>query len=111
MGKIITTMYFSFFQDAICMRECIANPDLALNRGVLEPLSSLRRVGKIPPDTCLILIDAIGEAEYHRTDNGLSLGSFLAKHVPDFPPWLKVIVTVRTQLQEVAASLPFHNIR
>ncbi|KAK3915593.1 Protein TANC2 [Frankliniella fusca] len=95
-------------QDAICMRECIANPDLALNRGVLEPLSSLRRVGKIPPDICLILIDAICEAEYHRTDNGLSLGSFLAKHVPTFPPWLKVVVTVRTQLQEVVTGLPFH---
>ncbi|KAE8742661.1 hypothetical protein FOCC_FOCC011790 [Frankliniella occidentalis] len=97
-------------QDAICMRECIANPDLALNRGVLEPLSSLRRVGKIPPDTCLILIDAICEAEYHRTDNGLSLGSFLAKHVPTFPPWLKVVVTVRTQLQEVVTGLSFHTI-
>ena len=93
------------------MMECIGNPDQALNRGILEPLSSLRRVGKIPGDNYLVLVDALCEAEYHRPDKGHSLASFLAAHLPNFPPWLNLIVTVRTQLKDVTSMLPFEHIR
>ncbi|XP_067012508.1 protein TANC2 isoform X2 [Anabrus simplex] len=97
-------------QGAVALKECIADPDLALLRGILEPLSSLRRVGKVPGESCVVLIDALCEAEFHRPDHGDTLASFLAKHTQDFPPWLKVVATVRTQLQENTAQLPYHKI-
>lgn len=57
-------------------------------------------------------MDALCEAEYHRPDHGDTLASFLARHAADFPPWLKVVATVRTQLADVDATqrLPLHRI-
>nr|NVI77247.1 rolling pebbles [Cucujiformia] len=97
-------------QAALSLKECIANPDVALTRGILEPLSSLKKTGKIDNINCVILIDALCEAEYHRPDQGDTLTTFLAKHIPSFPTWLKVIATVRTQLQEVTKQLPYTRI-
>ncbi|XP_049811721.1 protein TANC2 isoform X1 [Schistocerca nitens] len=94
-------------QGAVSLKECIANPDVALCRGVLEPLGCLRRAGKLTGESCLVLVDALCEAEYHRPDHGDTLASFLARRCADFPPWLKLVVTVRTQLQEAVAQLPF----
>lgn len=92
------------------LRECIADPDLAFTRGVLEPLSNLRRLGKIENRNCVILVDALCEAEYHRPDTGDTIASFLAKHAPSFPSWLKVVATVRTQLGEITKGLPYARI-
>ncbi|XP_030763260.1 protein TANC1-like, partial [Sitophilus oryzae] len=97
-------------QNVLSLKECIANPDVALTRGILEPLSSLKRVGKIDNITCTILVDALCEAEYHRSDNGDTITTFLLKHIPNFPPWLKVVATVRTQLQELTKQFPFTRI-
>ncbi|KAK9710641.1 Ankyrin repeats (3 copies) [Popillia japonica] len=97
-------------QSTLSLKECIANPDLALNRGILEPLAFLKRNNKIETNTCIILIDALCEAEYHRPDHGDTITSFLVKHMCHFPSWLKVIATVRTQLLEVTKQLPFTRI-
>ncbi|XP_068912887.1 protein TANC2 isoform X2 [Tenebrio molitor] len=97
-------------QAALSLKECITNPDTALTRGILEPLASLRRVGKLENLNCVILVDALCEAEYHRPDHGDTITSFLAKHTPNFPSWLKVVATVRTQLQEVTKQLPYTRI-
>lgn len=94
------------------MKECIADADLAFTRGVLEPLSSIQKLGGMAPgEHVFILVDALCEAEYHRPDYGDTIASFLAKHTPNFPPWLKVITTVRTHLEEVLPPLPFSKIR
>ncbi|XP_044740746.1 protein TANC2 isoform X2 [Chrysoperla carnea] len=97
-------------QGAVSLKECIADPDLALTRGVIEPLTQLRRVGKIENSNCIILVDALCEAEYHRPDQGDTITSFLAKHAPDFPSWLKVVATVRSQLQDITKQLPYTKI-
>ncbi|XP_017783609.1 PREDICTED: protein TANC2 isoform X2 [Nicrophorus vespilloides] len=97
-------------QGALSLKECIANPDLAFNRGILEPLASLRRVGKIDGSNCVILVDGLCEAEYHRPDHGDTITSFLVKHMPQFPSWLKIVATIRTQLHEISKQLPFTRI-
>ncbi|KAF7285187.1 hypothetical protein GWI33_011724 [Rhynchophorus ferrugineus] len=94
-------------QNVLSLKECIANPDVALTRGILEPLAGLRRGGKIDSITCTILVDALCEAEYHRPDNGDTITTFLLKHIPNFPPWLKIIATVRSQFQELTKQFPF----
>ncbi|XP_065220330.1 protein TANC2 isoform X3 [Planococcus citri] len=101
----------SYLQGSLSMKECIADADLAFTRGVLEPLSNIQKLdGLAPGEHVFILIDALCEAEYHRPDYGDTIASFLAKHTPNFPPWLKVIATVRTHLEEVLPALPFSKI-
>ncbi|XP_018576383.1 protein TANC2 isoform X3 [Anoplophora glabripennis] len=97
-------------QSVLSLKECIANPDIALTRGILEPLASLKRIGKIDNINCVILVDALCEAEYHRPDHGDTITTFLVKHMPSFPSWLKIVATVRTQLQEVTKQLPYTRI-
>lgn len=47
----------------------------------------------------IVLIDSLNEAEFHRPDYGDTLSSFLTRSIQKFPPWLKVICTVRTAQQ------------
>lgn len=58
----------------------------------------------------VILIDAVCEAEYHRPDRGDTIASFLTRHAPSFPSWLKLVVTVRSQLVECTKQLPYTRI-
>nr|MBE5726877.1 rolling pebbles [Cucujiformia] len=97
-------------QSALSLKECIANPDVALVRGILEPLTNLEKSGKIKHVNYMILIDALCEAEYHRPDHGDTITTFLMKHIQSFPSWLKVLATIRTQLQDIAKHLPYTRI-
>lgn len=45
------------------------------------------------------MIDGLNEAEFHKPDYGDTLSSFITKIIPKFPPWLKLIVTVRADFQ------------
>lgn len=54
---------------------------------------------KIPKEEYIILIDGLNDAEFHKPDYGDTISSFLAKIICKFPPWLKLIVTVRTNFQ------------
>lgn len=47
----------------------------------------------------IVLIDGLNEAEFHKPDYGDTIVSFLTKTINKFPPWLKLVVTVRTTLQ------------
>ncbi|XP_063381580.1 protein TANC2 isoform X1 [Cydia fagiglandana] len=91
----------------LSLKECIADPDLAFMRGIIEPLIILRRNGSIDRSNSIILIDGLCEAEYHRPDHGHTIASFLAKHVTEMPQWLKVVATVRTQFIELTKQLPY----
>nr|NVI77155.1 rolling pebbles [Cucujiformia] len=97
-------------QSALSLKECIANPDVALLRGILEPLTNLEKAGKIKNVNYIILVDALCEAEYHRPDHGDTITSFLIKHTSSFPSWMKVFATIRTQLQDFAKQLPYTKI-
>nr|NVI77169.1 rolling pebbles [Cucujiformia] len=97
-------------QSALSLKECIANPDVALVRGILEPLTNLEKAGKIKNVNYIILIDGLCEAEYHRPDHGDTITSFLIKHTSSFPSWMKILATIRTQLQEVSKQLPYTRI-
>lgn len=55
----------------------------------------------------IVLIDGLNEAEFHKPDYGDTIVSFLTKTINKFPPWLKLVVTVRTTLQ-VENSRSFH---
>ncbi|KFP31684.1 Protein TANC1 [Colius striatus] len=94
-------------QSMLSLRSCVQDPAAAFKRGVLEPLSNLRKERKIPEEDYIILIDGLNDAEFHKPDYGDTLSSFLTSVICKFPPWLKLIVTVRTNFQEVVSSLPF----
>lgn len=85
-------------QRILSVNECISNPHRAMQLGILQPLTMLRRCGKITAKHCLILVDGLCEAEYHRPDNGDTIASFLVKIQDEIPSWLKLIATVRTQM-------------
>ncbi|BES99105.1 Rolling pebbles [Nesidiocoris tenuis] len=94
----------------LSMKECMADPGGAWRRGILEPLAALRRVGKISGNRCVILVDGLCQAEYHRPDTGDTLGSFIARHAHAAPSWLKFILTVRTHMDEVMPAMPFQKL-
>ncbi|XP_045449671.1 protein TANC2 [Melitaea cinxia] len=91
----------------LSLKECIADPDLAFMRGIIEPLIILRKNGSIDSTNSIILVDGLCEAEYHRPDHGYTIASFLTRHVPEMPSWLKVIATIRTQFLELTKQLPY----
>lgn len=94
-------------QNILSVKECVANPERAMKMGILEPLVILKRTGKISAKNCIILIDALCEAEYHRPDHGDTIASFLAKMTEHFPSWLRIIATIRTQMLEFVKGLPY----
>ncbi|XP_049977948.1 protein TANC1 [Alexandromys fortis] len=94
-------------QSMLSLRSCVQDPVAAFKRGVLEPLTSLRHEQKIPEEEYIILIDGLNEAEFHKPDYGDTLSSFITKIIPKFPTWLKLIVTVRANFQEIISALPF----
>ncbi|NXA72711.1 TANC1 protein, partial [Thryothorus ludovicianus] len=94
-------------QSMLSLRSCVQDPAAAFKRGVLEPLSNLRREQKIPEEDYIILVDGLNDAEFHKPDYGDTISSFITSIIYKFPPWLKLIVTVRTNFQEVVNSLPF----
>lgn len=101
----------SQIQDVLSVRECLADPSRAFVKGILEPLSDLQHKGLLGDKICVILVDALNEAAFHEPDYGYTIASFLAAHISLFPVWLKVIVTVRTMLQDITkALLSFHRI-
>ncbi|XP_060242531.1 protein TANC2 isoform X6 [Meriones unguiculatus] len=97
-------------QSMLSLRSCVQDPIASFRRGVLEPLENLHKERKIPDEDFIILIDGLNEAEFHKPDYGDTIVSFLSKMIGNFPSWLKLIVTVRTSLQEITKLLPFHRI-
>lgn len=97
-------------QGSLSQRECTVDPDLALSRGIIEPLLTLKKANRLPASNMVILIDAFCEAEYHRPDRGDTIASFLTRHAPNIPSWLKIVCTVRTQLLDCAKQLPYTRI-
>lgn len=91
----------------LSIKECIADPDLAFRRGIIEPLITLRRNASIDEMNSIILIDGLCEAEYHRPDHGDTISSFLTKHTPEMPSWLKVVATIRSPFIELTKQLPY----
>ena len=121
-------------QNLLSLKECVADPHAAFVNGILQPLAGLKRLpnddreaqystsaagasaaaaaAAAPPlSTCLIVVDALCEAEYHRPDYGDTIGGFLVRHALHFPHWLKVVVTVRTAMQHVTQLLPYATVR
>ena len=60
---------------------------------------------KIPEEDHIILIDGLNEAEFHKPDYGDTIASFITKIIAKFPPWLKLVVTVRVNLLVRKSSL------
>ena len=95
----------------VTYRNCLENPTRALVKGILEPLAMLRSQGKISGQRSLILVDSLCDAEYHRTDSGETLASFLGSHLQFFPRWLRIICTVRSNMIDIMKPYPFHRLR
>ncbi|XP_038645553.1 protein TANC1-like isoform X1 [Scyliorhinus canicula] len=97
----------SHIQSILSLRSCVQDPMAAFKRGILEPLVNLIKEKKIPADDYIILVDGLNEAEFHKPDYGDTIASFITKIISKFPSWLKLVVTVRTNLQEITSLLPF----
>lgn len=97
-------------QNMLSVKECIQDPSKAFIKGIMEPLESLKDAGKIDTDSCLVLVDSLNEAEFHKPDYGDTIASFLTHHIGHFPKWLKLVLTVQSVFQEITKSLPFHRV-
>ncbi|CAG5865543.1 unnamed protein product [Menidia menidia] len=97
-------------QSMLSLRSCVQDPMAAFRRGVLEPLANLRKERRISEEDHIILIDGLNEAEFHKPDYGDTIASFITKIITKFPPWLKLVVTVRVNLLDITNLLPFAKI-
>ncbi|KAF7215948.1 protein TANC1 isoform X3 [Nothobranchius furzeri] len=97
-------------QSMLSLRSCVQDPMAAFRRGVLEPLANLRKERKISEENHIILIDGLNEAEFHKPDYGDTIASFISKIITKFPPWLKLVITVRVNLLDITSLLPFSKI-
>ena len=89
----------------LSLSSCQSDPRTAFVQGILQPLSELKRTGKITCDTSIILLDAVGDTHYHRPDYGDTIISFLTAMLPTFPSWLKLVITIRTDKLELVEGL------
>ena len=89
----------------LSMSSCHSNPASALLEGIIQPLNNLKTVGKISADCCIILLDAVEDSHTHRPDYGDNIISFLRNHLDQFPSWLKLLITVRSEKQELVNDL------
>lgn len=97
-------------QSLLSLPSCHASPSTSLIHGILDPLRRLGRQGKLDTSICLIVVDGLCEADQLRPDYGDTLAGFLAKHLAQFPPWLKMVCTVRSNQQDLARDLPFYRV-
>lgn len=97
-------------QHILSLKQCIQDPSSALVKGVLEPLEQIKLNGKLDTDSCIVLVDGLNEAEFHKPDYGDTIASFIVSHISKFPNWLKLVLTVHTNMIDVASSLPFPRI-
>ena len=98
-------------QARLSLASCNASPSQSLVKGILEPLNTLSSTGKIPATMSIIVVDGLCEAEQHRPEHGDTLARFLARHLHQFPSWLKIVCTVRSSLVNIAREMQFHQIR
>ena len=94
-------------QGLLSARSCNQQPSNAFIQGVLEPLAHLRNAGQVRADMCVVIVDGLDEAEFHKPDYGDTIASFIAHHVTLLPPWLKFVVSVEPQFDDVTRLLPF----
>lgn len=99
-------------QEELSLPQCIANPIRSFRRGLVEPLKSLRKSGKLQPaQNYLILIDGLDEAEFYTPEYGDSIGQFLRKYSTELPLWLKLVLTVKTAgIESFRGGFPCHKI-
>ncbi|KAM6943421.1 protein TANC1-like [Xenentodon cancila] len=97
-------------QNTLSLRSCVQDPIAAFRKGVLEPITSLRKERRLPEEDYIILVDSLNEAEFHKPDYGDTIATFITKVISKFPQWLKLVVTVRTGLVEITTLLPFSGI-
>jgi hypothetical protein len=87
---------------------CYEDSMRAMRRAILAPLVELRAAKAMSfDDVCIIAIDGLGDAEYHRADHGDTVAAFLHRVVKILPPWLKFVCSIRTGHQELTAGLKF----
>ncbi|CAI4230507.1 unnamed protein product [Auanema sp. JU1783] len=73
------------------LEECLKYDSIhVFERAIAEPLSQLKSTDQ---GSLVILIDGIDEAEYHRCEDGRSIGVFLSQVIDYLPFWVRVVAT------------------
>ena len=91
---------------------CSLDPLRSFAEAILQPLLQLRNQGRLFAHRFyVILVDGLCAGEMHKSAKIHTLSSFLAEIAPRLPKWMKLVVTVRTSMREVAFNLlPFSRI-
>jgi len=97
-------------QQLLSIEQCLHHPEQSFVKGILEPLEQIKQNGKLDCDSCLIVIDGLNEAEFHKPDYGETVASFIVQHIDKFPGWLKLVLTVHSSMVEITNMLPFPRI-
>ncbi|KAK6017012.1 hypothetical protein OSTOST_17500, partial [Ostertagia ostertagi] len=68
--------------------ECIKHDALhVFRKAIAEPLLQLE-LSRSVQGSLVIVVDGTDEAEFHRSEDGRSIGTFICTLIPHLPPWL-----------------------
>ncbi|WKY01863.1 hypothetical protein Q1695_015685 [Nippostrongylus brasiliensis] len=71
--------------------ECLKHDAFdVFQKTIAEPLLQLNCLDQ---GSLVIVVDGADEAEFHRSEDGRSIGSFICTLVPHLPPWVRFIVS------------------
>ena len=94
-------------QNCLSLSSCIRDPSSALEKGIFQPLQKLRRRGKLPGGSLVILLDGLSESEKEASPSTYSLASFILSEIKNAPNILRIVITLRSNglIEQTSAPL------
>ncbi|KAK6053721.1 hypothetical protein COOONC_08775 [Cooperia oncophora] len=89
--------------------ECIKHDALhVFRKAIAEPLLQLNCLDQ---GSLVIVVDGTDEAEFHRSEDGRSIGTFICTLIPHLPPWVRFVVSCNPENSNVYDDVMTRRIR
>lgn len=89
--------------------ECLRHDSLdVFQKTIADPLTQLKCTDQ---GSLVLLVDGIDEADFHRSEDGRSIASFVCQIIPLLPSWLRVVVMCDRGVTETLRRVSLRTVR
>ncbi|XGW15012.1 hypothetical protein V3C99_000915 [Haemonchus contortus] len=89
--------------------KCLKHDALyVFRKAIAEPLLQLNCLDQ---GSLVIVVDGTDEAEFHRSEDGRSIGTFICTLIPHLPPWVRFIVSCNPENSSIYDDIITRRIR